>query len=321
MENGGAEGNRTPDLRIANAALSQLSYNPKVGRSYSRAVSACNSSRLAQPPGSRKSAKLPDLQIGVPFPYLEVMGEARGITVRWGCAAALVLGILCTVPALAQETADDAAAREYFERGRGAFEQADYEGALVYFRHAYRLSGRAALQYNIGVAADRLQREQEALEAFEYYLEETENPTREAEVRGRIEALRVSITERQAAERALEEAAIRYQTIAQEEQIRDGARVSKSAIIGGTVLAGFGVAGVAAMSVGLAQNGSCSTEVAGQCTAQSSATAWTYVYGGLGIAALAGSATWFAIGAKRAKQKRSTQVSFSPTGLMVSGKF
>ena len=27
--NGGAEGNRTPDLRIANATLSQLSYGPK----------------------------------------------------------------------------------------------------------------------------------------------------------------------------------------------------------------------------------------------------------------------------------------------------
>jgi hypothetical protein len=33
LKNGGAEGNRTPDLRIANAALSQLSYNPK-GRAF-----------------------------------------------------------------------------------------------------------------------------------------------------------------------------------------------------------------------------------------------------------------------------------------------
>ena len=101
----------------------------------------------------------------------------------------------------------------------------------------------------------------------------------------------------------------------------DGRRIPRSAIIGGTVLAAVGVAGVAAMSVGLAQNGSCSREVAGQCTVESSATAWTYVYGGLGIAALAGSATWFALGAKRASERRSTQISFSPTGLMVSGTF
>ncbi len=230
------------------------------------------------------------------------MEDPWGIVSRWSCAAALLIGLLGAVPAVAQETPDDAAAREYFERGREAFEQANYEGALVFFRHAYRLSGRPALQYNIGVAADRLQREQEALEAFQHYLEETESPTREGEVRGRIEALQESIAEKEATERALEE-------------------LPRSTIIGGTVLAVFGAAGVAAMSVGLAQNGSCSTQVAGQCTVESSATAWTYVYGGLGIAALAGSATWFAIGAKRAKEKRRTQVSFLPTGLMVSGTF
>ncbi|MBT8468290.1 MAG: hypothetical protein KJN97_06035 [Deltaproteobacteria bacterium] len=229
--------------------------------------------------------------------------------------------MLCAAPAVAQETPDDAAAREYFERGRAAFEQADYEGALVFFRHAYRLSGRPALQYNIGVAADRLQREQEALEAFQHYLDETESPTREGEVRGRIEALQKSIAEKEATERALEEASIRYRTMAPEQGVSDGRRLPRSTIIGGTVWAAVGVAGVAAMSVGLAQNGSCSTAVAGQCTVESSATAWTYVYGALGIAALAGSATWFAIGARRAKEKRSTQVSLLPTGLMVSGTF
>ena len=253
--------------------------------------------------------------------YLETVKETWGIASRWTCAAALLLGMLSAVPAVAQETADDAAAREYFERGREAFEQANYEGALVFFRHAYRLSGRPALQYNIGVAADRLQREQEALEAFQHYLDETESPTREAEVRGRIEALQQSIDERQSTERALEEAAIRYQAAAEEQNMRDGRRLPSSAIIGGTVLAAVGVAGVTAMSVGLAQDGSCSREVAGQCTVESSATAWTFVYGGLGIAALAGSAAWFAIGARRAKEKRTTQVFFSPTGLMVSGKF
>ena len=263
----------------------------------------------------------PGLPIGCPFLYLEKMGETWGIGVRWACAAALLFGMVCSLPAAAQETADDAAAREYFERGRAAFEQADYEGALVYFRHAYRLSGRAALQYNIGVAADRLQREQEALEAFEFYLAETESPTREGEVRGRIDALRQSLAEKAATERALEEAAIRYEAIAREQEMSDGVRVPRSAIIGGSVLAAAGVAGVAAMSVGLAQNGSCSNEVAGQCTTQSSATAWTYVYGGLGIAALAGSATWFAIGAKRTKEKRTTEVSLLPMGLMVSGSF
>ena len=36
--NGGAEGDRTLDLRIANAALSQLSYIPKFGESITQAL-------------------------------------------------------------------------------------------------------------------------------------------------------------------------------------------------------------------------------------------------------------------------------------------
>jgi tetratricopeptide (TPR) repeat protein len=228
----------------------------------------------------------------------------------------LLVGLVGATPAVAQQTPDDAAAREYFERGRAAFEQADYEGALVYFRHAYRLSDRVELQYNIGVAADRLQREEEALEAFEHYLEESQNAAREAEVRERIIALRHSLAERQATALALDEATIRYQA-----PMHDGARMPTSAIIGSSALAAVGVAGVAAMSVGLAKNGSCSQEVAGRCVTQSAATAWTWVYGGLGVAALAGSATWLTLSMKRSKEKRKTQVSVSPTSVMVSGTF
>ena len=265
--------------------------------------------------------RLPRLRKWSSSLYLEVMRETWGIAHRWVCFAVLLVGVVGAVPAVAQQTPDDAAAREHFERGRVAFERADYEGALVYFRHAYRLSQRGELQYNIGVAADRLQREEEALEAFEHYLEESENAAREAEVQERIVALRQSIAERDATERALEQATIRYQTPAHDPGASDGARVPISAIIGASALAGVGVAGVAAMSVGLARNGSCSSEVAGRCVTESSATAWTWVYGGIGVAALVGSATWFALSAKRSKEKRQTQISLSPTGVMVSGTF
>ncbi|MGB9341366.1 MAG: hypothetical protein WCB63_19145 [Polyangiales bacterium] len=138
---------------------------------------------------------------------------------RWACASVLLLGMLFALPAFAQQTTDDAAAREYFKAGRAAFDQSDYESALIYFRHAYRTSGRGALLYNIGVASDRLQREQEALEAFEKYLEETDTPARESEVRTRIEALRKSIAEKEATERELMEAKLRYEAIAQEKAI------------------------------------------------------------------------------------------------------
>ncbi len=220
-----------------------------------------------------------------------------------------------------QETQNDGEAREYFEKARVAFDVADYERALVYFRHAYRLSQRSELHYNIVVAADRLQREDEALEAFEQYLEDTEQPEREAEVRERIEALRESIEEREATERALVEATIQYKASDPITQRSDGAKLPTSAIAGGSTLAAVGAAGVTAMAVGLARDGSCKEERGGSCVTQNSATAWTWVYGGLGVAALAGSATWFAVSYKRTKAKRETAWTITPTGVVVSGKF
>jgi tetratricopeptide (TPR) repeat protein len=260
--------------------------------------------------------------------YLEAM---RGNSHTTSAAAVLLVGLTMSLglPTFAQDARDsqgapdDAAGRRYFESGRAAFEEADYERALVDFRRAYRLSLRGELQYNIGVAAARLQREEEALAAFERYLQETEEPAREAEVRERIDALRESIAEREATKLALEEASVVYRSPAVDPiaEPADGKRLPISAIAGGTTLAALGAAGVAAMSVGFAKNGSCTQEVAGACVTEHSATAWSWVYGGLGIAALAGSATWFAISARRTREGRETRLSVSPTGLKVSGRF
>jgi tetratricopeptide (TPR) repeat protein len=247
------------------------------------------------------------------------MKRSWGIAVRAMCICLAMVAVLAVGTVSAQDTPDDAAGREYFERGRIAFEQADYERALIYFRHAYRLSRRGELQYNIGVAADRLQREDEALEAFRHYLEETTEPTREQEVQERITALEKSIAERRATELALERATLRDVGTAGEPT--DGARLPRSTIIGASTLAAVGVAGVAAMGVGLRKDGSCTREVGGNCVVEDSATAWTYVYGALGAAALVGSATWFAISARRSKRERETNVSLTPTGVVVSGTF
>ena len=257
-----------------------------------------------------------ELRSTSPTLYLEAM---RGKLAKLATCVGLMVAVLCaSTTAVAQTGNDDNAGREYFERGRAAFEEADYENALAYFRHAYELSGRAELQYNVGVAADRLQREEEALEAFRRYLAETDNPTREAEVRQRIDALERTIAQREVTELALEEAALRYDTT---DEVVDGRRLPTATIAGGTTLAAVGVAGVVAMGVGLAKNGTCSQEVAGNCVVEQSATAWTWVYGGLGVAALVGSAAWFGVSAKRVKEGRETRFSLTPNGLVVSGTF
>lgn len=248
------------------------------------------------------------------------MGELWGIALRRAAVCSLLVGLGFALPVGAEEALDDAAARDYFERGREAFDAADYESSLVYFQHAYRLSHRSALQYNIGVAADRLQREEEALIAFERYLAETENPSRRIEVEERIHALRESLAEREARERELEEAAARHET-SRGANAADGKRIPTSAIAGSSSLAALGVAGVVAMSVGLAKNGTCTREVMGTCVTESSATAWTWVYGGLGVAALAGSAAWLGVSFKRGKKQRETRISLTPSGVSVSGMF
>jgi tetratricopeptide (TPR) repeat protein len=220
----------------------------------------------------------------------------------------------------AENTSNDAAARGQFERGRAAFEATDYEQALVHFRRAYQLSQRGQLQYNIGITASRLQRDDEALQAFQDYLEEVESPPREQEVHKRIAALELAIEEKQEGERELSEVAIGYEDPTGRKE-SSGPRIPTSAIVGASVLGAVGVAGVAVMSVSLAQSGTCLEEIAGVCESEKATSPWTWVYGGVGVAALAGSVAWLVVSSKRAKEKRNTAWMLTPTGVVVSGSF
>lgn len=120
-------------------------------------------------------------------------------TVLVVAAVAVVTTGLTAAGARAQEGEPEdprtAQARALFEAGRVAFEAASYEDALRHFRDAFELSGRTALLYNIGVAADRLRRDREALEAFERYLAEApaDSPQR-PDVEVRVRVLREQLT-------------------------------------------------------------------------------------------------------------------------------
>ena len=254
------------------------------------------------------------------------MGNLRGRVIRrLGVVLVVCSAWIGDGSAFAQETTGDAAAREHFVRGQAAFEAADYEQALVHLQESYRLSQRGQLQYNIGVTASHLGRAEEAQEAFERYLEEVESPPREQEVRKRMAALEATIAKREE-KRALVEAAVRY-TASEDapESQRDWSsarRIPTSAIAGSSVLATVGVAGVVTMGVGIARSGSCEERDAnGTCATERAASAWTGVYGALGIAALAGSVTWLAVSSKRAKEKRNTAWMLTPAGVVVAGSF
>lgn len=90
-------------------------------------------------------------------------------------------------------------ARALFMAGRAAYDAGRYEAALERFQEAYELSGRGELLYNIGQSADRLRRDEVALDAFERFLTETSagTPNREIAER-RVQFLRRSVASAEA---------------------------------------------------------------------------------------------------------------------------
>jgi len=84
-------------------------------------------------------------------------------------------------------------ARLLFLAGQEAFEQSRYEGALDYFLRAHELTGDDELLYNIGVTADRLRRDADALDAFERYVEANPRTPDRAQIEARIRVLREQI--------------------------------------------------------------------------------------------------------------------------------
>jgi tetratricopeptide (TPR) repeat protein len=91
--------------------------------------------------------------------------------------------------AQAATSSRDEEARMLFEAGRVAYEDGRFEDALGYFQRAHDLSGRPALLYNVGSAADKLRRDAVALDAFRRYLEALPTAENRGEVEARIRVL------------------------------------------------------------------------------------------------------------------------------------
>lgn len=111
-------------------------------------------------------------------------------------ASIAICGLLFTLTpsAIAEPLDTDAEARALYEAGRIAFDQGRFEAALRYFEGSYELSGRPALLFNIGTAADRLRRDETALKAFRRYLKEVPDSPERPGVIARIRILEQSVT-------------------------------------------------------------------------------------------------------------------------------
>lgn len=110
------------------------------------------------------------------------------------CTAPILAAVVAAPEAAAQQPSAEAIAA--FEEGQRRFAEADYEEALASFRHAYELQPAPELHYNIGLSYLRLDRYEEAIEAFERYLSEADPPDRAdveviiSDARDRLEARR-----------------------------------------------------------------------------------------------------------------------------------
>jgi hypothetical protein len=254
-------------------------------------------------------------------------------------AAALVIVSSVAVPASAQqdESAEgndslDTEARALFEAGSTAFEDARYADALGHFQRAYELSERPRLLYNIGLAADRLRRDEIALEAFEQFLAEVPDHPRRRDVRARVEVLREAVERGTQAPAQVDEEPVpddapsesaapedaNASPIADRGEPDAGTGVGGATIAGASVLGGLGVAGVVVAVTGIAGAGEC-VDMVGTTCVEERKTNWTAVgvYGGLGIAAIAGAVIWLVAGMSSGSDEDAA-VAFTADGVRVT---
>lgn len=230
--------------------------------------------------------------------------------------------LLLPAGALGQTTdAMDAEARALFEAGNTAFNDTRYADALTHFRRAYELSERPELLYNVGVAADRLRRDAEALDAFEAFLAAVPDHPRRRDVEARVRILRESVARAEAAPE--ESAGDEEPDLTESPPPAPAASGGPStlAIAGASTLGALGVAGVVAAIAGMA-GGECLAHAGGTCI-EERRPAWAPigVYGGLGIAAIAGAIVWIVVDAGQSGGEGEVQVGLGPSGLSVRGSF
>lgn len=93
-----------------------------------------------------------------------------------------------------------AAAKEAFDLGTRAYGEGEFETALASFERAYELTGSPDLLYNIATVSDRMRRDEDALRAYEGYLEARPKSSDREHVESRIAVLRDAIAARRQAE-------------------------------------------------------------------------------------------------------------------------
>jgi tetratricopeptide (TPR) repeat protein len=235
--------------------------------------------------------------------------------------AGVVLALCAIAPAsvIAQdappESATDAEARGLFQAGTAALDDGRSQEAYDYFLRSHELSGRAALLYNMGIAADRSRMDAEALDAFERFLAAEPETERRAEVEGRIATLRATLTRGSDGSAEDDSATSAGPPLAPVAVAAAGG----AALIAGGVLFGLGLS--ANGTVEDAARGTSWPEVSDDYDRGKTFTLLGGVAAGVGLAAVAAGIVWLASGSGEDEGDTAATVSLGPAGALVRGRF
>lgn len=251
---------------------------------------------------------------------------------------AALVAVLCFAGQASAQS--DEEARALYDAARLALQQQRFADAASYFQLAYERSGRAALLYNVGLAAERAGQHEMALTAFERFVEALPTAPEADRAREHIDALRPVVEEARAREaelearRAAEEAArAAAEPEASDEASSDFSFESapspsmKRAVIATLAAGGASLAvGVVLLAVGQAKRarvegmevGTPLSEIEGDLNAD------RFTGAGAGMIALgaASAATGLALHLTRGpKRDGAVEVSLTPSGVSIVGSF
>lgn len=224
-----------------------------------------------------------------------------------------------------------AEAKTAFSAGTRAYAEGDFDTALGQFRRAYELTGSPDLLYNIATVSDRMRLDQEALEAYEGYLEARPDSVDREHVASRIEVLRAAI---EAHRRAEIDAEIEARKAAVEAAARVKAErpltqyvgpgpgpwitigVGSASIVSGAVLLGLGQRDQ--KQVETAPPGSSYSSVHEAAERGPKRTKAGVALLSVGGAAVVGGIIWQLTGGH---EEAMPEISIGPTGISVKGRF
>lgn len=219
----------------------------------------------------------------------------------------------------------DEEARGLFLAGSAALDHGHFDEALDYFQRAYQLSGRPGLLFNIGHTAQRLRRDELALQSFEQYLQEVPDAENRDAVEARIRLLRDAIADRERQAEPTETPASPPAPQQPPDEEGPGAGpfvvmgIGGAAAITGVVL--LALASSAASNVDGAPEGTPWTDVSGDYDSAGTLGVAGGIALGVGAAAVAAGLGWLIAGGSGEPGTRDAALRLGPTGIDLRGTF